>query len=129
MGEKNAKEELLKFTKIHELTILSIDCGNGDEFMARHLKEKGDECQKLLEYYKSNAKRYTSLDDLDFEYDPCLSRELEGVVYCFENDTKAPVWLTRGNDEAYSWWNLNKVPKYFVDIGAVNITKMCANVR
>lgn len=115
MGEINAKDELLKLIKEYNLEILSIDCGNSDEFLYRHAKDNPMMSKGMLELYKENAKAYGTLDSLDFNYDTCMQEELQGIVYCVESDTREPIWLTRGGDEASSWWNINKVPRYFTD--------------
>lgn len=115
MGEVNAKNELLELVKKYNLDILSIDCGNADKFAYLHAKDNPLMPKELLELYKENAKSYNTLDSLDFNYDTCMEWELRGIVYCIESDTREPIWLTRGGDEASSWWNINKVPKYFVD--------------
>lgn len=112
MSEINAKQELLDVLKENNLEIIDINCTNGDAQSYLYYKKKG-KTEYLLNCYKELAKFYRTIDDFDFMYDPC-DNDIEGTICCRNIDTKEPCWMTRGCDEASSWWNIHKVPEYFI---------------
>lgn len=93
----NAKEELLEETR--ELEILKIDCYFGDPVTPCNEEDRID-----------------TLDGLDVEYDNGYGlQELFGEVYCIDKKTREPVWLTRGEYDGSEWWNVNRIPEFYLN--------------
>lgn len=104
MSKMNVKESLLEVVKSNNLEILKIDLFNDEESFARCCGRKSDKF----------CKTYTTLKDLDFKVESIfLHDEVRGVVYCQDKDTKEPVWIESRGDEGMSWWEVNKVPKFY----------------
>ncbi len=103
MSKVNVKESLLKIVEKNNLEILKIDLVNGAESFARYSGIRSGFC-----------KVYTTLEDLDFEEESFLVHdEVLGTVYCQDKDTKEPVWIESWGDECSSWWQVNRVPKFY----------------
>lgn len=59
---------------------------------------------------------YTSLEDLNFNYDPQSGVEtFFGTVYCLGVDNN-PIWLTRDFNGISEHWIINKLPSYYKTI-------------
>lgn len=108
MGEFiNIKESLMKVVNDNNLEILKIDLCNGDAAFAKFANMEPDE----------SCETYTTLESLDFKTDPiCWHEEVCGMVYCQDKDTKEPVWLESWGDECFSWWEINRVPKFYKEL-------------
>lgn len=103
MSKINVKESLLDIVKKNNLEILKIDLVNSEESFARYSGIKSESC-----------KVYTTLEDLDFEEELFLvHEEVLGTVYCQDKDTKEPVWIESWGNECSSWWQVNRVPKFY----------------
>lgn len=113
MDEINAKQELLEFLNRNNLEVLEIDCHNDAADWYRYYKEKG-EPSRMLNYYKSKAKYFKSIDDFDFNYDS-YNNDIQGTIYCIDKTTKTPCWLTRWSDDISSGWMFHKIPEYFIN--------------
>lgn len=108
----NAKDILLKLVKENNLKILKIDCWNDEEDFRRLCNKGGQNI-----YCSDEAKCYTTLEQLDFLYDDSdCCQELFGAVYCIDAKTKQPVWLTRECNDITSYWVVNRVPKFYVEL-------------
>lgn len=98
----NAKQELMEVAEKNNLEILKIDCQNydpDDEYF----------------YYGDSYEKFTSLDELDFDYDDDMGCQyLFGGVYCIDKATHEPVWLTRGEYDGAEWWKVNRIPKFYL---------------
>lgn len=104
MSKINVKESLLEIIKKNNLEILKIDLCNDEASFTRFYGEEKDESCKV----------YTTLEDLDFEEESFLVHdEVLGAVYCQDKDTKEPVWIESWGDECSSWWQVNRVPKFY----------------
>lgn len=104
MSKVNVKESILEIVKKNNLAILKIDLYNDEEYSARLY---GEERTK-------SCKSFHTLEDLDFEVDPILMQEeVQGTVYCQDKYTKEPVWIVSYGDEGGSWWEVNRVPKFY----------------
>lgn len=119
MQKINAKLELLQVLKDNNLELLKIDCSNSEGQMLKYLKEKNESSSDLISYYQEESKFYTSLDDLDFNYDS-WGNDLQGIIYCRDNTTKKPIWLTRDSDECSSWWKINTIPEFYKFRGIIS---------
>lgn len=92
----NAKEELLDIVQKNNLEILKIDC---------RFEEDSDSSEENID----------TLDDLDVEYDDGWGTQyLYGEVYCIDKKTHEPVWLTRGEYDGSEWWDVNRIPKFYL---------------
>lgn len=95
----NAKEELLEIVQKNNLEILKIDCTFDNDI-----------------YYSCTKNDITTLEELDKEYDEgCGSQELFGNVYCIDKETHEPVWLTRGEYDGSEWWEVNRIPEFYLE--------------
>lgn len=99
----NIKESLLKVVNDNNLEILKIDLYN-----------EGVSFAKYANIEQSESCTYTTLESLDFEEDSDLwGEKVLGTVYCQDKNTKEPVWVISCCDEAFSWWQVNRVPEFY----------------
>lgn len=99
MSKINVKKSLLEIVEKNNLEILKIDLYNDAESFVR---------------FDEYCKFYTTLEDLDFEVDSIfMQEEVQGTVYCQDNDTKEPVWIVSYGDEGGSWWEVHRVPEFY----------------
>lgn len=107
----NAKDELLGMINLCNLKILKIDCMNFNAALEKQCAE--------FQHREPNIDKedvYTSLEDLDFDYDPQSGVEtFFGTVYCLDVDNN-PVWLTRDFNGVSEYWITNKLPNYYKTI-------------
>lgn len=104
MYKINIKESILEIVEKNNLEILKIDLMNDEEsFVRSYGKERNEFC-----------KAYTTLEDLDFEVESIFMHdEIRGAVYCRDKNTKEPVWIVSCGDEGGSWWEVNRIPKFY----------------
>lgn len=99
----NIKESLLKVVNDNNLEILKIDLYNEDISFAAYANIEQDE-----------SCTYPTLESLNFEEDSDLwGEKVLGTVYCQDKDTKEPVWITSCSDEAFSWWQVCRIPEFY----------------
>ena len=106
MSKVNVKESILEIIKKNNLEILKIDlCNDEESFVRSYSKKRNEFC-----------KAYTTLGDLDFEVESIFMHdEVLGTVYCRDKDTKEPVWIVSCGDEGGSWWEVIRVPEFYMN--------------